>query len=516
MYLKLLDMDKFVAVNGLVEITDPVYLEHKKPTPEGLFSREIFGITQYDRSTVWAYMDLGAKFLHPLAAVNFKAYGTMFENMIYSLKNYRFENGKFIEDEENGETGVDFLYSHYDEIEWRETPSISSSERIKFLKQGKDKLFITKFPICPPYYRDINDNSNIGIPVVNELYKKIISQSSALKRGGTFSFFGNLTKSNIQRTIVDIYNHYISLVKGKNGILRKSVMGRNVTYGTWLVVSAPVISGERYTDMSVDFDHFGYPLAAVLSMFKPFILHEIKEFFENEFIRTGTVGHRSNDGEIKQLHYIDPMSEFTNDFINNKISQFINGHSTRFEAIKTPTNHENIKGYLSLKGRFKGSTEISTRALTWTDVFYLAAVRAVANKHSVQSRYPIEHFYSLSYPKIRVMSTINTISAFIDEVEYKWYPDVKPNMDSSNMFVNTMSPCNVHIAAQGMDFDGDSVPNRGIFTTEANIDAVNFSRDKKNFLNLVGKNIRTTERDFIQLIYSLSKPPITVNLEDLN
>ena len=54
-------------------------------------------------------------------------------------------------------------------------------------------------------------------------------------------------------------------------------------------------------------------------------------------------------------------------------------------------------------------------------------------------------------------------------------------MDSSNMFVNTMSPCNVHIAAQGMDFDGDSVPNRGIFTTEANIDAVNFSRDKKNF-----------------------------------
>ena len=41
-------------------------------------------------------------------------------------------------------------------------------------------------------------------------------------------------------------------------------------------------------------------------------------------------------------------------------------------------------------------------------------------------------------------------------------------------------------------------------------------RDKKNFLNLVGKNIRPTERDFIQLLYSLTVPPTKVVLEDPN
>lgn len=114
------------------------------------------------------------------------------------------------------------------------------------------------------------------------------------------------------------------------------------------------------------------------------------------------------------------------------------------------------------------------------------------------------------------MSTTQTIEADIDGVHYKWYPKVIPGADSSNAFVNTLSPCNVYLAAEGGDYDGDSTPNRGIFTTEANLDAEHFMRDKKNFLNLVGKNIRPTERDFVQLIYSLTVPTTKVNLENPN
>lgn len=454
MYLKMLNMDEFVKDNNLQEITDPIYLEHKRPTPNGLFSYEIFGISQYDRSTIWAYIDLGARFLHPLAAINFKKYGSVYENIIYGLKNYKMVNGEFVEDPE-GDTGIDFLYDNYDKIKWRETPSITSTERIKFLKQGKDKIFITKFPVCPPFYRDINDNANVGIPVVNEMYKKIISQSIALKRRGSFAFFGNLTKANIQHTLVDILNHYVDLVKGKGGILRQSVMGKNIDYGTWLVLSAPKINGERYTDMMVDFDHFGYPLAAILSMFKPFIFRAVKEFFENEFSRSGKYSAIDKRGRIVSLDLIDPEIEYSDDFINKKIAQFINGHSTRFESIKIPKNEQGIDAYMVLTGRFGASPEISSRPMTWTDLFYIIATQETKNKHVMQSRHPIEHFYSVAYCKIRVMSTIETIPANIDGIEYKWYPLVRPDEDSSNAFVNTLSPCNVYLAAEGGDYDGD-------------------------------------------------------------
>lgn len=390
MYLKMLQMDDFIRINNLPEITDPIYLEHKRPTPNGLFSYEIFGISQYDRSTIWAYIDLGARFLHPLAAINFKKYGSVFENIIYGLKNYRMEDGEFIEDE-NGDTGIDFLYDNYDNIKWRDTDSITSGERIKFLKQGKDKIFITKFPVCPPFYRDINDNANIGIPVVNEMYKKIISQSLALKRRGSFSFFGNLTKANIQHNLVEVFNHYISMVKGKTGILRQSVMGRSIDYGTWLVLSAPKINGERYTDMMVDFDHFGYPLAAILSMFKPFIFRATKEFFENEFSRSGKYRAINEKGEIIDLDLIEPEIDFSDDFINKKIVQFINGHSTRFETIKVPRNEQGIDAEMVLTGTFGASKEIVSRPMTWTDLFYIIATQETANKHVMQSRYPIKN-----------------------------------------------------------------------------------------------------------------------------
>jgi len=522
MYLRMLQIDDFVKLNNLREIKDPIYMQFKQPTPEGLFSHEIFGITQYDRSTIWGYIDLGARFLHPLAANNFKKYGSTFENIIYGLKRYRMVDGEFIEDEENGDTGIDFLYENYDNIKWRDTPSIGSSERIKFLKQGKDRIFITKFPVCPPFYRDINDNSSTGIPVVNELYKKVISQCMALKKKGSFSFFGNLTRANIQKTLVEIFDHYVTSLKGKTGLMRRSVMGRNIDYGVWCVLASPVIDCERYDEMLVDFDHMGIPLAAVLAMFKPFILQATKDFFANEFVRSGKYPVLKMTGKGKYetvlVDFIDPLSEFSDDFIDKRIANFVNGYSTRFEPIEIPSNREGIKGYLSISGRFGSDEKISTRPMTWTDLFFIVAEECTQDKSAIWSRYPIDHFYSVEYPKVRVMSTITTTTATIDNKTYKWYPNVKVGQDSSSDFVATIAPCNVNIGALGADYDGDSTPLRGIFTAEGNIEAEKFRRDKKNFLDLQGRNIRPTEKDFCQLMYSLTKPSIVMpgELEDPN
>ena len=513
MYLKLLLTDDFVKINKLKEVTDPIYMIHNKPTENGLFSESIFGITQYDRQNTWAYIDLGAKILHPLAAINFKRYASKFENIIYGLKTYKFENGEFIEDP-SGETGIDFLYDCYDNIKWRETESITGQETINFLKQGKNNLFITKFPVCPPFYRDITADFNIG-GAINDLYRKLIHLSSSNKNSG-FSFFGNLTRAEMQKCAVGIYNYFIDKLKGKIGLMRRYVMGRNIDYGAWLVLSAPKITGDKYTDMQIDFDHFGYPLHAILSMFKPFILQGVKNFFDEEFKRGGNyIFKNPKTGESIRLDFIDPEKEFSEDYINKKIDQFINGPSTRFESIKLPKNEQGIEGDVLLTGRFNDSS-LKTRSMTWTDVFYIIATQETANKHVMQSRYPTEHFYSVAYCKIAVMSTIETEKAEIDGVIYKWYPKVYPNKDSGNSFINTLSPCNVYLAAEGADFDGDSTPNRSLFTVEANMDAERFMRDKKNFLNLVGKNIRKTERDFIQLIYSLSAPTDKVELEDPN
>ena len=57
--LDLLDVDKFVKVNELQEITNSVYFSRDGiPSPDGLLSNEIFGISKEDRSNIFAYISL--------------------------------------------------------------------------------------------------------------------------------------------------------------------------------------------------------------------------------------------------------------------------------------------------------------------------------------------------------------------------------------------------------------------------------------------------------------------------
>jgi hypothetical protein len=64
--MEIIDIDKFVKVNDCKPITDPVFFNGPTPSPEGLLSNEIFGITKAERSGIYAYIDLGGTFLNPL------------------------------------------------------------------------------------------------------------------------------------------------------------------------------------------------------------------------------------------------------------------------------------------------------------------------------------------------------------------------------------------------------------------------------------------------------------------
>ena len=58
------DMERFVALNGLKEVTNSVSFERGMiPTSDGLFSTEIFGMSVTDRKSTYAYIDLKKHFL---------------------------------------------------------------------------------------------------------------------------------------------------------------------------------------------------------------------------------------------------------------------------------------------------------------------------------------------------------------------------------------------------------------------------------------------------------------------
>ena len=61
-----LNQERLIKENELQEITNPVMFNAGNgPTPDGLLSNEIFGITKDERSGIFAYVDLNEYFIQP-------------------------------------------------------------------------------------------------------------------------------------------------------------------------------------------------------------------------------------------------------------------------------------------------------------------------------------------------------------------------------------------------------------------------------------------------------------------
>ena len=116
MKIWLLDEERFVNVNNLKEVTNPVSFEKGMiPTSDGLFSNEIFGMNIYDRRHNWAYIDMKRHYMNPKAYLTLKTLNRAFESVIYGTKTFIIKDGVLVEDEA-GDTGIEWLYKNWEKI----------------------------------------------------------------------------------------------------------------------------------------------------------------------------------------------------------------------------------------------------------------------------------------------------------------------------------------------------------------------------------------------------------------
>ena len=64
--VKFADVNDFIKKNDVKEIKNPIFfIRNGIPTPDGLLSNEIFGITKEERANIWGYIDLLWNYLNP-------------------------------------------------------------------------------------------------------------------------------------------------------------------------------------------------------------------------------------------------------------------------------------------------------------------------------------------------------------------------------------------------------------------------------------------------------------------
>lgn len=526
----LIDYEKFIKVNGLVPVTNAnMFDAGNVPSVDGLFSTEIFGVTTKDRKETMSYIDLGDKYLNPKAYITLKRLNRNFEAVVYGTKKFVIQNGDLVPDE-NGETGLKWLYKHWDELKFKKNDSKQRNERVDVLTNNKkDIIFTSKFLVLPAFYRDVNlqsSDKNPRVPEINDIYASIIRNVKIIEDSVSMDFVITSVRAKIQESLVEIYNLLKEKIQGKNGYIRRYLLGKTVDYASRVVITAVPYTAQTVEDQVVDYYYTGIPLSHVCAQFTPFMIHWLTRFFKNEAENLANSYQVINPkGEVVTIKLNNPVAYFNNNYIEKHLDSFVQTPSVRFDTIELPVKEEELvragfpKSY-TLTMRFSGrkvrgekdsankEENKVNRALTWTDILYQAAVDIVEDKHVWVTRYPILDYLGTYTSRIGVISTRNTIPMMVNGKLYKHYPDIDLTVnrtDLDSVFRDTVNIAPVHLPPLGADHDGDQITVKPVFSQEANEECERILYNKSNLLTVEGKGTCSIGNEGVQTLYSMSK-----------
>ena len=529
--VEILDQEKFIKRNDVQEITDPVFFTKPGvPSPKGLLSNEIFGITKEERAGIYGYIDLHGTYIDPSIYKAMIKVEPKIKNIVHGIGKWAVTDKGELVEAEKGDAGIDFIKRNITKIRFKKNDSQKRNLRVDYINRNIDKAFIKKLIVIPAYYRDINSTgANTGVGFINKMYSNLISMSTAPSEENYYGLSrSHAISGRIQETILAIYDYLSgntnSMIgpndgdaglQGKFGVIRRSVMSKTTDYSCRLVISAPDMKGEHRSDIMVDLDHAAIPLSAAMTCFYPYMLFNVKRFFEKEFSANELYECVGPDGKVKYMHVKDPLIEFSDERITAEMKKFLHGYSNRFIPIEVPLEEKTKeKYYMAFKGRggdpetAKDNQEaIYKRPLTWCDVFYMAAVEACRDKYVLVTRYPMDSRYNRFPVGLVVASTIKTENMMVGDTHYQYYPKIRMEdigTNTSTTFVDTFVMSNLYLGAIGGDYDGDTVTLKGVYTVEANEELKAYANTKANFVDLGGNIIRDSSKEAIISMYALT------------
>ena len=480
-----LDMDRFIKVNELKPITNPIFFSSNgSPTSDGLLSNEIFGITMQDRSNTFAYINLGGEsFLHPLFYYIWKALDRNVVKAVHGTAKFILDKDGYMVEDENGETGLDFLHKIIDRVKFRPSESTTRKFDIEFMDKFRSRAFIKNFLVIPAYYRDVTTTEKyVGVGDINKLYAQLIMATKSLKELDKYGLtLYDANRGAIQEKLNNIFEYFTkgsiagvgsgTGIAGKLGLLRFAGQSKTTDYSARMVIVAPNLKVESMDDMMTDEDHAAVPMAAVIVNYYPFILSYLRRFFENEYLNHSirTVIDKKTKKEFK-VKLQDIRISYSDDKLKEEMDRFVHGTADRFRPIELPTDNPKFPTVtISFTGRtitkeqlldpskITGDvvTGIAHRDMTWCDLLFLAACDVSEDKYILITRYPIDSCYN-QYPiGINVNSTIKTEPVIINGKIYKHYPIIRPEdigTNTTNRFVDTCMLPNTNLTFINGDY----------------------------------------------------------------
>jgi len=529
MVIDIMNPERFIKVNDIQPVTSPLFFDaNGTPDPNGLFSYEIFGFPgSVERKTKFGYIELDGYYLVPHVYKILVSLNRNITDLISGESYFVYDkNSKNLKKVPNDAeipgmgTGLDFLYDNWDQLVWYESESKKRSDRVNLLNSlSREDAFMNKQIVIPAFLRDMQGSGQT--PEIDGLYKRVITSVATIKTVGNIGFTYNITRNSIQNTINQIYQYFTGLLKLKQGFLHKSLLSKNIDYGTRTLITATTYNADSWKDLPSDFTHAAVPLTQVLTNFILFI-----ESFIESWLQT-KIGNRTNlmvyDTESKTIQRLDLDPKWHDDFTPNKLEKqielFIHTPETRFYPVMIKFKDGRYRAFSFISGnrdlilddgKINKEDMKGLRYWTWTDLFYIAAEDISKDKHVSITRYPVTGPYSEYIAGINVRSTFKTMEMLIGSKLYKHYPVIDLSIPTERIereFIDSLELFSPYIDKMGADYDGDQVTDRGIYTKEANDWCIKHLHSLLNVIGPNGQSVRPCGDTADHVFHNLLRDP---------
>ncbi len=466
------------------------------PTDDGIFSNKLFGTDRKSRMEIRGRIVLNTICLHPLVATRVfermgkNQYLALLEGhtefVIYDGELYKID--EIPKDAKENKISAPFkglkgFRRHIEEYKPKKTKSITRAKLIDFLVSHGEEIFISDLNVIPPYFRDYNITSNgVVSDPVNAYYESIISYSNSINAG--VGDEGMLT-TYLQKTLNELYRYLRDKMRGKRGLIQRSMLGRDVNYASRTVISAPPYNSKKIGDGMVNSRRYGIPLDIMSGTFHPFFLNEISSFMLTEYET------EVNIEEIREM-----------------IERFNGDWTCRLDPVEFTDRESGEVKTFDITIHNIDTDQDENRKMTILDLMYIAGDKIAETKTVNTIRFPIMKTQNILSNHVAVLSTNKTINASYKNRIYRWYPDIEftRTQDLLSSFCQTMQIHNSHLNSYDGDFDGDKLAIIGNMTDEANMAAEKLMNDPATVFNLLGESYRTSDREAAQSLYMMTKP----------
>lgn len=533
MHLDLYDIERDIALHGWKEVTTSQYFipNSKEIHPEGLFSKEIFGEPgTIDRETMWGYISLNETFMNPQAYyVLSRLKANIAEDMKTGTNRYYVDSTGEITKLPKGQTvpesakykvigsGFDWLKDAWPHITWKITKDMTKTAKVrrKFLKSFPiTAIFWDKFPIMPAFYRDVDYNSNKQ-NIINKQYTKLIHIAQIIKHTDNLMFsddydtpMKSISYSKCQDLMNELSKFFFDMLGGANGFINKHVAGKTTDYGARLVISTCTSNYERSEDLETDFYSSAVPLAVAINIFAPFMIYNVKQWITNYV--SGSRFRTIYDFKTKSYRSVEIspsfLDEFTADNIRRMMDLYKKNKKYRVEPITIKGVDERIPIQVLIsvpqgttdveinvvEGDQDVTNDVRVRNLTHCEFFYIIAYHALRNKCIDICRYPVDDYYHVYPSKMNIIPANKYRDLKFNSIMIKRYPmlNYKTEEDIEHLFTDSLKMFSIYPASLGGDFDGDQVSVQGIFSDEANEEALKQMNNVSHFIGLDGSVMR--------------------------